>query len=182
MKDTKHIRQDFYSVAWVLGGTWGVLRGHNQIPPCCLSVMLSPPKPSNEIQQNLVYELLLWMGRAMAIFFALPPGEGSKGKISFNFNYKVNFKDFYTKLCVWSYKWKIQNISDVIFILLPASCPRGETFRVLGVPRLSNIFFFKHGHVAYQINEDDEQNRMQVEFSSSGQTGDLGVRSKVKYH
>ena len=41
---------------------------------------------------------------------------------------------------------------------------------------------FKHGHVAYQINEDDKQNRMQVKFSSYGQTGDLGVRSKVKYH
>ena len=37
---------------------------------------------------------------------------------------------------------------------------------------------FKHGHVAYQINEDDKQNRMQVKFSSYGQTGDLGVRSK----
>ena len=42
--------------------------------------------------------------------------------------------------------------------------------------------FFKHGHVAYQIDGDDEQNRMQVNFSSWGQTGDLGVRSKVKYH
>ena len=30
------------------------------------------------------------------------PGEGSKGQISFNFNYKVNFKDFYTNLCVYS--------------------------------------------------------------------------------
>ena len=28
------------------------------------------------------------------------PGEGPKGQISFNFNYEVNFKDFYTKLCV----------------------------------------------------------------------------------
>ena len=27
-------------------------------------------------------------------------------------------------------------------------------------------FFFKHGHVAYQIDGDDEQNRMQVTFSS----------------
>ena len=27
-------------------------------------------------------------------------------------------------------------------------------------------FFFKHGHVAYKIKEDDEQNRMQVKFSS----------------
>ena len=27
-------------------------------------------------------------------------------------------------------------------------------------------FFFKHGHVVYQIDRDDEQNRMQVQFSS----------------
>ena len=39
-------------------------------------------------------------------------------------------------------------------------------------------FFFKHGHVAYQIVGDDEQNKMQVSFSSKGQTGDLGERSK----
>ena len=48
-------------------------------------------------------------------------------------------------------------------------------------PQVVN-FFFKHGLVAYQIDEDDEQNRMQVKFSSYGQTGDLGVRSRVKYH
>ena len=33
---------------------------------------------------------------------------------------------------------------------------------------------FKHGHVAYQIDGNDEQNKMQVTFSSRGQTGDLG--------
>ena len=60
------------------------------------------------------------------------PGEGSKGQISFNFNYKVNFKDFYSKLCVCSHKWKIQNISDGFFILLPGSCPRGGTWGYLG--------------------------------------------------
>ena len=27
------------------------------------------------------------------------------------------------------------------------------------------IIFFKHGHVAYQCDEDDKQNRMQVKFS-----------------
>ena len=26
------------------------------------------------------------------------------------------------------------------------------------------IFFFKHGHVVYQIDGDDEQKRMQVKF------------------
>ena len=28
------------------------------------------------------------------------------------------------------------------------------------------IFFFKHGHVVYQIDGDDKQNRMQVKFLS----------------
>ena len=39
--------------------------------------------------------------------------------------------------------------------------PQGWDFGVLGVPRWSKI---KHGHLAYQIEEDDEQNRMQVKF------------------
>ena len=45
----------------------------------------------------------------------------------------------------------------------------------LGVPRGVKHFFFKHGHVAYQIDGDYEQNKMQVTFSSKGQTGDLGA-------
>ena len=39
-------------------------------------------------------------------------------------------------------------------------------FGALGVPRGTNIFFFKRGHVAYQIDGDDEQNKMHVTFSS----------------
>ena len=89
------------------------------------------------------------------------PGEGSKGQISFNFNYKVIFKDFYTKLCVTNVRY--QNISDGIFILLPGSRPRGWTLGRWGV---QVVIFFKHGHVAYQIDEDDKQNRMQVAYSS----------------
>ena len=62
------------------------------------------------------------------------PQEWSKGQISFNFNYKVNFKDFFTKLCVCSHKLKILNISDGIFILSPGSCPRGGTLGRRGCP------------------------------------------------
>ena len=69
------------------------------------------------------------------------PEEGSKGQISFKFNYKVHFKDSYTKLCVCSHKGKIQNISDGIFILTPGSCPRGGTLGRWGVPRGSKNFF-----------------------------------------
>ena len=42
----------------------------------------------------------------------------------------------------------------------------GVGIGALGVPRGSNNFFFKHGHVAYQIDGNDEQNKMQVTFSS----------------
>ena len=41
--------------------------------------------------------------------------------------------------------------------------PQGRDF---GVPRGSNNLFFKHGHVAYQVDGDDKQNKMQVTFSS----------------
>ena len=34
-----------------------------------------------------------------------------------------------------------------------------------GAHGVKNDFFFKHGHVAYQIDGDEEQNRMQVKFS-----------------
>ena len=33
-----------------------------------------------------------------------------------------------------------------------------------GAQVVKKIIFFKHGHVAYQIDEDDEQNIMQVKF------------------
>ena len=78
------------------------------------------------------------------------PGEGSKGQISFNFNFKVDFEDFNSKLCVCSHQSKIQIISEGIFILLPLSCPRGVTF----CPGGQKFIFFTHGHVAYQINGD----------------------------
>ena len=48
----------FCRLGHALGVGLVVLRGQNQIPSCCLSVMLSPPKPLDEIQPNLVCELL----------------------------------------------------------------------------------------------------------------------------
>ena len=87
MKDIKHVRQDFHSVAWVMpsGGTWGYRGGGGQ-------------KTISEIQPNSVCELLKCMAHAAAQFFWVPNpwglGKGPKGQISFNLNYKVNFKDF----------------------------------------------------------------------------------------
>ena len=42
--------------------------------------------------------------------------------------------------------------------------PKGWDFGALGCPGGQQLFYFKNGHVAYQINWDDEQNRMQVKF------------------
>ena len=59
--------------------------------------------------------------------------------------------------------------------------PQGWDFGALGVPR-GSIFFFKHGHVAYQIEGDDEQNRMQVAYYPRVKLVTLGRGQKVKYH
>ena len=118
--------------------------------------MLSP-KPSDEFQPNLVCELLTYMGRSTTHFFAL--SQGSKRHISLNVNYKINFIDFYTKLCVFSHKKYTKNIKR-ISILLPGSCPRIGTLGHWGMPRGSKIYFFEHGHVAYQIDGNDEYSRM----------------------
>ena len=85
-----------------------------------------------------------------------------RGSTTIYFNYKVNFKDFCDKLCVYSHKRMTQNISDGIFILPSESCPRGGTFRRWGAQGVKKI---KHGPVAYQIDGDDEQNRMHVNLS-----------------
>ena len=97
------------------------------------------------------------------------PVEGSKGQISFNFNYKVNFKDFYSNfVCVLTNeRYKTYQTGFLFCWGGGVNCPGGQQF-----------FFSKHGHVTYQINGDEEQNKMQVTFSSRGQTGDLGARSK----
>ena len=52
------------------------------------------------------------------------------------------------------------------FHSIPWVMPQGSDLGVLGVPRGSKKILFKHGHVAYQIDRDDKQNRMQVKFSS----------------
>ena len=117
------------------GGTWGCLGAKIKFRPavCPLCyLLLNHWKKFNQIWcVGYSYE---WGVQQQKKFWPAPwgPGEESNGQISFNFNYKVNFKDFYTKLCVCTHKWKIQNISDGIFILSPWSCPRGWTWECLG--------------------------------------------------
>ena len=67
-------------------------------------------------------------------------------------------------------RWDFHSLAWVI--------PQGRDFGALERPGGQKSFYFKHGQLAYQIDGDDEQNRMQVKFSPYKRTGDLGVRSK----
>ena len=55
----------------------------------------------------------------------------------------------------------------MIFILSPLSCPMDGTLGRWGCPGESKNIFLKNGLMAYQIDRDDEQNKLQVKFSSS---------------
>ena len=48
----------------------------------------------------------------------------------------------------------------------PWVMPKGWDFEALGVPRGQKKTFFQTWSCVYQIDRDDEQNRMQVKFSS----------------
>ena len=73
-------------------------------------------------------------GACNSTFFGpapLGPGEGPKGQISLNFNYKVNFKDFFNQtLCVSSHMKDIKHIIQD-FHLAALVMPQGWNFGVL---------------------------------------------------
>ena len=162
MKDTKHIRQYFNSVAWVmpqesdfgvLGGAEGVKKKFFQTWSCGIS-----NRPRWQAEQNASKIFILgsnWW-----------PWDEVKRSNIIEFRLTCQFQRFlYQTLCVFL-QMKIQNISDGISFCHIGHAP-GWDFGALGVPRGSQFFFFfKHGHVAYQIHNDDEQNKMQVTFSS----------------
>ena len=108
------------------------------------------------------------MGHATSIFFAPPPGALGRGQkvkyhlISITMSIsKIFIPNFVCVLTNERYKTYQTGFHDVAWVM-----PQGWDFGALGVPRLSKKVIFKHGHVAYQIDEDDKQNRMQVTFSS----------------
>ena len=137
MKDTKHVRFFFILLpgSCPRGGTWGYLGAKIKfcpaVSPLCYLLLNHWTKFNQIWCVNYSHE---WGAQHKKNFGLAPlgPREGPKGQISFTFNYKVIFKDFYSKLCVCSHKLKIQNISDSFFILSPGSCPRGGTWGYWG--------------------------------------------------
>ena len=118
-------------------------------------------------------------------FLAPPPGAlGRGGKVKY---YLISITKSISKIFIPNFVCVLTNERYKTYPKVFSFCPLGHVPGVglwvaggaQGAKKKKN---FKHGHVVYQIDGDDQQNRMQVNFLSYGQTGDLGVRSKVKYH
>ena len=146
MKDTKHIRQIFILSpgSWSRGGTtWGCLgvkiEFHPAVCPLCY-LFLNHWKKFNQIWcVSYSHE---W-GVQQHFFLAPPPGAlGRDQKVKYLISFTKSIsKIFITKLYVCSLKWKIQNLSDGIFILSPGSCPRGVTLGAGGAQVVKNLLF-----------------------------------------
>ena len=70
----------------------------------------------------------------------------------------------YQTLCVFSQMKDTKHVRRE-FPSVTWVMPRGGTLGRRGCPG-GQIFYFKHGHEAYQIDGDDKQNRIRVKFSS----------------
>ena len=102
------------------------------------SVMPSPRKPlanSTKFGAGVTHIIVACNGACFLAPTHWGPGEGSTCQMTFNFNYKVNFKDVYNKRCVCSHKWKIQSKKvSKKHIRWDWSCPRGGTLGRWGCP------------------------------------------------
>ena len=98
MKDTEHIRRDFYSVTWVMPqggplGCWGARRGGGVKIDYGLNMVLSNRR-GLQAEQNASKVKLVTLGEVK-----------SSNIITFvDFGYHVNCKDFYTNFCVCSHQ------------------------------------------------------------------------------
>ena len=108
------------------------------------------------------------MGRATPIFFFWPGALGRGQKVKYHLISitksisKIFIPNFVCVLTNDRYKTYQTGFSFRRLGHAPGVGLRGAG----GAQGVKNIFFFKHGHVAYQINGDDEENRMQVNFLS----------------
>ena len=110
------------------------------------------------------------MGHATAkMFLAMPPGALGRGqKVKYHLISitksisKIFIPNFVCVLTNERYKTYQMGFLFCRLCHAPGVGLRGPG----GAQEVKSYFFFKHSHVAYQIDGDDEQNRMQVKFSS----------------
>ena len=109
------------------------------------------------------------MGRATSNFFLAPPpgalGRGQKVKY-----HLISITKSISKIFIPNFVCVLTNERYKTYQTGFVFCPLGHApgvglWGAGGAPGVK-FFFFKHGHVVYQIDGDDQQNKMQETFSS----------------
>ena len=130
-----------------------------------LSVILYLPKPLDEIHQIWCVSYSHVWGLQRQTFFLAPApgalGRGQKVKYHLISISKIFIPNFVCVLTSERYKTYQRGFSFCRLCHAPGVGLWGPGY-AQGVKKI----FFKHIHVAYQIDGDDEQNRMQVKISS----------------
>ena len=109
------------------------------------------------------------MGRATSnFFFAPPPGAMGRGqKVKYHL---ISITKSISKIFIPNFVCALTNERYKTYQMGFSFCPLGHApgvgLRGAGAAQGLKNIFFKHGHVVYQIDGDDEQNGKQVEFSS----------------
>ena len=104
------------------------------------------------------------MGRATSNFFFAPPPEalGRGQKVKYHL---ISITKSISKIFIPNFACVLKNETYKTYQMGFSLCRLGHAPGV-GLWGAGSFFLFKHGNVAYQINQDDEQNRMHVKFSS----------------
>ena len=106
------------------------------------------------------------MGRVTSNFFLAPPpgtlGRGQKVKY-----HLISITKSISKIFIPNFVRVLINERYKTYQTGFSFCPLGHApgvglWGAGGAQGVQFFFFFKHGHVVYQIDGDDEQNRMQV--------------------
>ena len=110
------------------------------------------------------------MGRATSNFFlALPSGTQGRGqKVKYHL---ISITKSISKIFIPNFVCVLTNERYKTYQTGFSFCPLGHApgvglWGAGGAQRVKKCFFFKHGHVVYQIYGDDEQNITQVKFLS----------------
>ena len=106
------------------------------------------------------------MGRATSNFLAPPPGALGRGqKVKYHL---ISITKSISKICVPNFVCVLTNERYKAYQMGFSFCRLGHApgwdFGALGRPGDQKLFDFKHDQLAYQIDRDDEQNRMQVKI------------------
>ena len=101
--------------------------------------------------------------RSVKLFLALPPGALGRGqKVKYHL---ISITKSISKIFILNFVCVLTNERYKAYLTGFSFCCLGGTYGSRGAKVVQKIII-KHGYLAYQIDEDDKQNRMQVKFSS----------------